>query len=764
MTATAKHTHVAARSDERDGDLSGSERDDRKQSVLKRGKSAMVRSIASALVIKDADIFFLAARNGDVPCGGAHGYGLYYHDCRYLSGYEMTVAGVKLNMLVANAASGYRAVIELTNPTFSHDGVHVEKENIGVKWERLLDAKTRVLHDVITFHNFSLDDVTLPVRLVFEAGFEALFHVRSMLDETCGTLRDPKWDGDVLELCYDGKDGVTRSTSIAVTPAPRERSSGSASFALSLAPRERKQITVTLSVGEEKAGGNRRAGHAGGHAGGRAGGHADMTRARARLQEDVRVWMDTHTDVVTDNPFLQRVVARSLSDLWTLKTELDGKQYFSAGVPWFVALFGRDSIIAALQTLAFDPEIAAQTLRLLAQYQGTEVDDWRDEQPGKILHELRVGELANLNEIPHTPYYGSIDSTPLFLILLARHAVWMGSLQLFEELRDNVERALRWIDDYGDVAHNGYLSYASTSEKGLSNQGWKDSGDAIVNADGSLEKPPIALVEVQGYVYAAKRGIADLYRRAGDEQRADALEHEADALRERFERDFWMEDEGAYALALQKDGTQVAVVSSNPGQALWTGIAGDDRARRTGARLMRGDMFAGWGVRTLSSKADRYNPVGYHIGTVWPHDNSIIAAGFRRYGLDGEACGIFDGILDAATQFDAYRLPEVFAGFGRVEYEVPVHYPVACHPQAWAAGSIPFLITSCLGLEPDGFSKTLRIVRPVLPSATERIELQRVRVGDVTIDVRAERRDGVVRIETANATGGVRVDVDASSA
>src|SRR4029079_1923972 len=228
--------------------------------------------------------------------------------------------------------------------------------------------------------------------------------------------------------------------------------------------------------------------------------------------------------------------------------------------------------------------------------------DWRDEQPGKILHELRVGELAHLNEIPHTPYYGSIDSTPLFLILLARHAMWTGSLRLFEELRDNVERALRWIDDYGDVAHNGYVAYASSSEKGLIHQGWKDSGDAIVNADDSLATPPIALVEVQGYVYAAKRAIAALYRRAGDEQRAGRLEHEADALRARFERDFWMEDEGAYALALQKDGTQVAVVSSNPGQVLWTGIAGEERARRTGVRLMRDDMFSGWGVRTLSAK------------------------------------------------------------------------------------------------------------------------------------------------------------------
>jgi glycogen debranching enzyme len=745
---TADRRRGGGASVERDGGLAGSEKNDEKQSVPAHGPSSMVRSIASALVIKDADIFFLSTQEGDVPCGGGHGYGLYYHDCRYLSGYEMTVAGAKLNTLVANAATGYRAVIELTNPAIAHDDLHVEKENIGVKWERLIDADSSALHDTITFHNFSLEEVNLPVRLELQSGFEDLYNVRSLLDEQSGTLRDPKWVGDVLDLHYDGADRITRRTSIAVTPSPQERWSGGASFKLKLAPRERKQITVALYVREDKQGGNHQ-----------ASGNGDVSRARKRLGHEMREWMDGRTTVVTDNPFLQRAATRSLSDLWTLKTELDGKQYFSAGVPWFVALFGRDSIITALQTLAFDPQIAAQTLRLLAQYQGTHLDDWRDEQPGKILHELRVGELAHLNKIPHTPYYGSIDSTPLFLILLARHAMWTGSLQLFDELRDNVERAVRWIDDYGDVAHNGYVAYASSSEKGLSNQGWKDSGDAIVNADGSLATPPIALVEVQGYVYAAKRAIASLYRRAGDDQRAAKLEHEADALRERFERDFWMEDEGAYALALQKDCTQVAVVSSNAGQALWTGIAAEERARRTGARLMQDDMFGGWGVRTLSSQADRYNPVGYHLGTVWPHDNSIIAAGFRRYGLGDEACRIFDGILDAATHFDGYRLPEVFAGFGRTEYEVPVHYPVACHPQAWAAGSIPFLITSCLGLEPDGFAKTLRIVRPILPSSTSRIELKHLRVGDATIDVCVERRDGKVHVETANARGQLRVDV-----
>jgi glycogen debranching enzyme len=710
----------------------------------------MVRSIASALVIKDGELFFVSDREGMVPCSDGHGYGLYYHDCRYLNGYELKVGEAALNTLVATAGDGYRAVIELTNPQMRlSGGVVAQKESIGVKWERLIDAEGCAMHDVITFHNFSLEEMKLPVSLSFDAAFEDVYEVRSLLDEQTGTRRDPSWDGDTLSFVYDGKDDITRETRITIAPAPTSRRGSDATIEVSLAPRERKQIKVALRLAERKRGGDSTA---------HVSGDSDTAAIRDRLEGDMSAWTGACASVESDNPFLQRVCGRSLRDLWSLKTRLDGQHYFAAGVPWFVALFGRDSIITSLQMLAFDPGIAEQTLRLLAEYQGTKVDDWRDEQPGKILHELRVGELAHLNEIPHTPYYGSIDSTPLFLILLARHAQWTGSTQVFDDLRDNVERALRWIDEYGDVTGSGYVSYASTSQKGLINQGWKDSGDAIVNADGSLATPPIALVEVQGYVFAAKREIAALFRRSGDDERGRKLEAEANDLRERFERDFWMEDEGAYAMALQKDGSQVAVVSSNAGQVLWSGIASRERGRSVGARLMRDDMFSGWGVRTLSGRADRYNPVGYHLGTVWPHDNSIVAAGFRRYGLDGDACRIFDGLLDAATYFDEYRLPEVFAGFARETYEVPVHYPVACHPQAWAAGCLPYLVQSALGITADAFEQTLRVTAPVLPASTNRVDLKGIAVGDARADLRFERRGEDVRVDVLDVRGNLRVE------
>jgi glycogen debranching enzyme len=397
----------------------------------------------------------------------------------------------------------------------------------------------------------------------------------------------------------------------------------------------------------------------------------------------------------------------------------------------------------------------------LAKHQGEKTDDGRDEQPGKILHEFRRGELANLKEIPQTPYYGAVDSTPLFLILLGEYANWTGDLTVFHQLRDNVERALRWIDEYGVHVSSGYLAYASKSRRGLGNQGWKDSSNSIMNADGSLASPPIAPVEVQGYVYRAKLLIADLYARAGDHGTSQRLRREAEELKEHFNRDFWLENRQFYALALQKGGRPAAAITSNPGQALWTGIVDDARAPAVVRQLMAEDMFSGWGIRTLSCRERGFNPIGYHIGTVWPHDNSIIATGFRRYGLNCEAATVFDSILHAAEHFEHFRLPEVFAGFSRKESREPVRYPVACHPQAWAAGSIPFMLTSLLGLAPDAFDGRLRIVRPMLPNGVNQLDLHRIKVGDSTIDLHFNREsDKKIAVETTKQTGKINLEIE----
>ena len=717
--------------------LSSEEEHKRKQEVLTPGTPSITKSIADAVVIKNENFFLVTNPNGNVPLGGDHGFGFYYNDTRFLSGYEMTLGEKHFNPLVSNASKGFEAVFELTNPEISIEGGnhlpggdHLPINEIGVKWERVIDAETQTLNELITIRNYWRKQIHCPLTLTFEADFKDVFAIRGLLNERPGKIQKPKFEDGALSFVYEGADGLTRSLIIHFSKKPELIDEASVRFIFELRPEESKEILVSLTVLEsEEIEVDKKVDHK----------QPNLDNVRQYLKQESDEWLQDQTSIQTDSLLLNRVLERSMRDLRTLRSNLEDEEYFAAGVPWFVTLFGRDSIITALQTLAYNPKIAEQTLRLLADYQGTEENSFREEQPGRILHELRVGELARLGEIPHTPYYGSIDATPLFLILLAEHAAWTGSLELFNDLRENIERAINWMDQYGGLKDGGYLSYKSKTDKGIVNQGWKDSGNGIVTADGRLAKPPVALVEVQGYAYMAKRMMADLFERADENDRARKLRHEADLLYKCFNRDFWLENLGYYALALQNGGKPAAVISSNPGQALWTRIVEPDRAKQTVNRLMARDMFSGWGIRTLSEKERSYNPIGYHLGTVWPHDNAIIASGFRKYGFDDEARQIFTSIVEAAMQFDYYRLPEVFAGFQRSEYNVPVHYPVACHPQAWSAGTVPFLVEIMLGLEPDAFSNRLLVTRPILPDFIDRLEVRELKVGNARVDLKFER-------------------------
>ena len=730
-------------------------KDDRREETLTKARPAMADSLADAIVIKNENVFFVARPDGNVPLRNSHGMGLYYHDCRYVNGYEIEVAGVKPAHLSASSVQGSIGIFTLTNPRIELAGGGVlDEEELGITWRRLIDNETPALRDRLHIQNFTLQTLEFPLSLTIRSAFEDLFAVRGLLSKQLGTVHPPVWEGDALHLSYDGKDGIFRTVTVYFDPPPDQRQGTKAEFTVRLGPRGQRQIDVSVVIGEFKNGkAARRV----------TPDPADFSRFDSGLTEETQAWMAYVTKVVTNGSALDQLMERSFRGLRVLRTHVGNETFFAAGVPWFVALFGRDSLITAWQMLAYNPRIAEQTLRLLAKYQGTKEDRWRDEQPGKILHELRVGEMANLNAIPHTPFYGTVDATPLFLMLVAEHAAWTGSLNLFDELRAPIERALSWMDTYGDRQGEAYFTYTSRSKDKLVNQGWKDSGDAIVTADGKIAVPPLALVEVQGYGYAAKLGIAGLFKRAGDRDRADRLIREARRLRERFNRDFWMEDEGCYALALQAGGRQAAVVSSNPGQALWTGIVDQDKAERTIKRLMAEDMFSGWGVRTLSSKARAYNPIGYHLGTVWPHDNSIIAAGCRRYGQDSEALRIFLGLFDAAYHFHAHQLPELFCGFGRAQYEIPINYPVACHPQAWASGSFPFLLTTLLGLTPEAFEKRLRIIRPLLPEFLDRLELRRLHVGGAVVDLAFRREAQDIHVDVVKLQGELDVQVDKGS-
>ncbi len=716
---------------------------ERKQRVLTHGTPSVTSTIAEAVVIKDGDLFFLSAPDGRVPRGGDHGLGLYFHDCRFLRTYEITVCGTRLVSLGATSAPGNRAAFELTNPDLTlSDGHTLGKEELGIGWEHRLSGHEPAMDDELTVQNWSRDPLTLDLEFRFGAQFEDVYEVRGLLTEEERTERTSEWNGRALRFQREGRDKRHRALTITFSGDVEATGDTTARVSIRLGPRERRALSLHFVVTESAVDDETPPLH-------------KSPRRSPDLPERHR------TEVSTDSVLLTLILERSFGDLHLLASDIRNREFFAAGLPWFATLFGRDSIISALQILAYDPTMAESTLRLLANLQGDRVDEWRDERPGKILHELRVGELARAGEIPHTPYYGSVDATPLFLILLARHAEWTGSLALFHELEPNVERALEWIDRYGDSDGDGYVEYRSSSEHGLINQGWKDSGDAIIDASGRVATPPIALVEVQGYVYAAKLAIADLYRRAGQGSKADRLTAEGAELRAAFNRDFWLADIGCYALALEADKSPLGVVSSNPGHALWSGIADPEKAELTASRLMAEDMFSGWGIRTLSTGERGYNPVGYHLGTVWPHDNSIIAAGLKRYGHDASVVRVFDGIVEAAMHFEHHRLPELFTGFSQRDYDVPIRYPVACHPQAWASGAVPFLLMSLLGVQPDAFGRHLRIVRPGLPSSADFLELRGLQVGPARVDLRFERsRGGDVVVRTLDQQGELSITVE----
>lgn len=722
-------------------------------STLAQNEAIIPRNVARAIVIKDRDIFFLAEHDGGIPQGNQDGFGLYYHDCRYLGGYTIRIAGTAPNALVATAGRGSIAGFVLTNEKLQLGNVTIPEQTFGITLQRLIDSKECAVHDVFTIHNYSVQRHQIPLSFEFESRFEDIFEIRGLNPKKIGRQNQPSWQNGVLIFDYDGADGVTRRLEVHPEPKPEKTFLPGAKFAVALGPGEQQQIKFSLRIVEANKTAQKPQRRV-----------SDQRPVADEIDRRSEDWLNQCASVRSNNPLLHAVLRRSLLDLHVLRSSLDGFEFFSAGLPWYGALFGRDSIIASLETLAYEPQVAEQTLRLLAKYQGSKNDEWRDEQPGKILHELRRGELANLNEIPQTPYYGSVDSTPLFLILLGEHAKWTGDLQLFRDLGPNVERALHWMDKYGDETGNGYLSYATKSSKGLGNQGWKDSGDSVMNADGSLATAPIALVEVQGYVYRARLLMADLYARSGEQAIAGRLREQAQDLKTRFNRDFWMEEKSFYAIALQKNNRQAAVISSNPGQALWTEIVEEVKAAAVADHLTAPDMYSGWGIRTLSTNERRANPIGYHLGTVWPHDNAIIAAGLRHYGFDQKAIQVLDGILQAARYFEHYRLPEVFAGFSRDQFAAPVRYPVACHPQAWAAASVPFLLSTLLGIIPDAFNQRLHVIRPVLPDSVNELEFRGIKIGKASVDLNFRRtRDDVVEVEVANQNGGVEVKVEPQS-
>jgi glycogen debranching enzyme len=705
-------------------------------------------NIIGARVIRENDLTLVTLPNGDIPMASNFGYGLYYHDCRFLSGYTLTINGKLLTEILSKAQSGFESAVILTNPDIEdNNGNFIDKETLSIGRDIAIPG---CVIETITIRNFNMSKVSLDLTLNFKSDFKDIFTVRGLTEGVDGQILPIRYDegSNTLYIPYMGKDEHYRVTKIEFDPPPSKVDGGSCIFSIRIKPRGVQKIMLAIFVQDKPP-----------------GKHATRrpvvgTKKTLRgIEKSYYVPYKRHFDFLTDNNLFNKIILRSLSDLRMLYMGLNGSKFHSAGVPWYDTLFGRDCIIAAIQIMPYHAESAPGTMKLLAEYQGRADNDWRDEEPGKILHELRTGEKANLNKIPQTPYYGTVDATSLFLILLAEYTDWTGDLGLFKELLPNVDAAIAWIDRYSRLEGSEFTFYTSRSSRGLYNHGWKDSWDAIMHSDGSLAKHPVALAEVQGYVYMAKKRMSPLYGLIGRSEEATKLNADAEKLKKEFNDKFWIGDKKFFAMALDSDGI-CDVISSNPGHCLWSGIVDEKYAKRLADRLFKDDMFTGWGIRTLSSDELRYNPLGYHIGTVWPHDNSLIAMGLKKYNLWDRLTELFTGMYDAASVFPLYRLPELFSGFKRGKYNMPVKYPVACSPQAWSAGTIPYMLIAALGLTPDALNERLLLVKPHLPPWLNKVNITDLRIGKASVNMEFRREESGTLVNVVNKQGDIDVFIE----
>jgi glycogen debranching enzyme len=718
--------------------------------VLRRGGPIRLRPAprisaeagGNPLVVKDDKVFACSRLDGDIGVATAEGF--YSDDTRYLSGLRMRIGGKSPLLLSCSADSAYQAFIDLTNPELGKDGSRVPQMTLNIRRVRLVHDQ---VYEAIEIRNHSRQTIESELQIDLAADFADMFEVRGVSTRLSrGQILSIKRSNGGLVFGYLGEDELLRQTFVDLDPTPEIDINGEKAFLrwpFRLGPRNSLSVAISF---EPSLNGERSP-------------NRSVDDALKAAEQAAEVWRDSSTEIKGLHTSFNRVVEASVRDLRALTTEIDDRRMMTAGIPWFVAPFGRDALITCYETLLLNPELSRDTLRFLSARQATTDDPERDAEPGKILHELRTGELARAGYIPHTPYYGSVDSTPLFVALAAAYYRWTADLETLSELLPSIDAALSWMDNYGDRDGDGFLEYERRSSAGLSSQGWKDSEDAIMHADGSIARPPIALVEVQGYAYIAKERIADVYEVLGHSDRAAALRKEAKQLKDAFNDAYWMPNEGTFALALDADKRQVQSVTSNPGHCLYCGIADDAKGKLVAERLMAEDMFSGWGVRTLSTQSPAFNPLSYHNGSVWPHDNAIIAAGLKRYGFGRGTERIVRALFDAALVSRESRLPELFCGFRRRPGIPYVSYPVACRPQAWSAAAPFMILQALLGISARAHEGVLTINQPDLPEWLSRIELRNVRIGEGSVSMAFTRSEGTTAVSLLERHGDVRVSI-----
>src|SRR5438094_3583458 len=689
-------------------------------------RSSSARVDVRTRVLKQGDMFAVFDRFGDVETFGTGELGLYYQDTRFLSRLTLKL-GRDRPLLLSSTVREDNAVlaVDATNPDVWRDSeIVVPRGTIHIYRSKVLWNKA--CHERLRIHNYGCAAVDFVLSIEFDADFADIFELRGTTREHHGRRLEPEVTQDGLVLAYQGLDRRFRRTRIVFDPVPSRLSKAVVSFQIHLEPG--RDATYQWAIACEVDSDSRV----------EIKPYEKVMRETAVALERTRA---QEPQVFTGNEQFNDWLNRSLADLRMMRTETRYGPYPYAGVPWFSTVFGRDGLITALQCLWFDPSIARGVLAYLAANQADAEKPEQDAQPGKVLHEFRDDEMAVLDEVPFRRYYGSIDATPLFVMLAGAYYRRTGDRGFVESIWPNVHRALEWIDRYGDSDGDGFVEYSRRSKHGLVHQGWKDSQDSVFHSDGTLAEAPIALCEVQSYVYAAKLAASEVATLLGDDAVARELKKQAESLRHRFEETFWCEELSTYALALDGSKRPCRVRTSNAGHCLFAGIATVERAQRVATTLTDETSFSGWGIRTVASSESRYNPMSYHNGSVWPHDNALIAAGFARYGLKESAAMILAGMMDASIFFDLHRLPELFCGFPRRPGESPTLYPVACAPQAWASGAALLSFEACLGLSISAPERTLVFSKPFLPQFLLQVSIRDLKVGDASVDLLLTRHD-----------------------
>jgi glycogen debranching enzyme len=692
--------------------------------------------------LKHDDTFVVLDSHGDIGASAGGPDGLFNADTRYLARLELVLDEVQPLLLGSNLRDDNSALtVDLTNPDVYRGGRLVLRKDM-LHIVRTIFLWRGAAYQRIGVQNHSEDPASFDLTLLFDNDFADLFEVRGERRQRRGSGSSKLLGPSDVVLDYVGLDEKLRVTALQFDPRPTRLAVNAATYHLDLAPQQVRSLFVTVSCNKQTI-----------------SKPVPFFRGLLAHRREMRQSTRGATSIETSNDIFNEVLCRSMADLNILMTDTAQGRYPYAGIPWYSTTFGRDGIITALQMLWVDARVARGVLNRLALYQARTVDPLADAEPGKILHEMRGGEMAALREVPFAQYYGSVDATPLFVLLAGLYVERTGDEKTLADLWPSIEAALSWIDGPGDPDKDGFVEYRRASEQGLANQGWKDSYDAIFHADGRLAQGHIALAEVQGYVFAGKRLAALCAMRLGFAERARQLEAEAQRLAERFEEAFWCEELGTYALALDGAKEPCRVRTSNAGQLLFTGIVREDRARMVAADLMRPDFFTGWGIRTVARGEARYNPMSYHNGSIWPHDNALIALGLARYGLEHSVEQVFKALFDAATYMDLRRLPELFCGFRREKGRGPTLYPVACAPQAWASATPFTLLEAALGLEFDARRGEIRLRNPRLPGFISEVILRELRLGPASVDLRVRQHGDDVSLEVMRSRGKLQVSL-----